>query len=104
MISRVYDFLGVAPPINDCCGPLTAGLVTMISNYSNIIIGESLGVDSIANLSVLLPIVSFLTGSNCYVKPKTDEHYVVEYAKLPGTVLRLSAVLHIIEEVIINSK
>ena len=87
MISRVYDCLGVAPPINDCCGPLTAGLVTMISNYSNIIIGESLGVDSIAILSVLLPIVSFLTGSNCYVKPDCElswEEPIIIYSLLVG--------------------
>ncbi len=53
---------------------------------------ENYGFDNVYNLI------------NSKKKQNTDEHYVGEYAKLPGTVLRLSAVLHIIEEVIINSK
>ena len=49
--------------------------------------GESLAVDPIAILTVLLPIVSFLCGSNCYIKPDSNldwEEPIIIYSLLIG--------------------
>jgi hypothetical protein len=71
--------LGIIPCIEDCCGPETAKLVNKI--------GESLAVDPIAILTVMIPIVAFLCGSNCYIKPDKNldwEEPMLIYALLIG--------------------
>lgn len=79
--------MGVIPPIDDCCGPKTAEMVKMIGKTLRIILGESLAVDPIAILTVLIPIISFLFGANCYVKPDHNldwEEPTIIYSLLVG--------------------
>lgn len=84
---RIYDCLGVVPAIENCCGPLTASLMKKISNFDFLMVGDSLAVDPIAILAVLIPIVSLLMGSNCYVKPDPNlswEEPVIFFSLLIG--------------------
>ena len=64
----MVDCLAISPESADLCGPETSLLLSSIGKIIVLIsIGQSLAVDPIGILTVLLPVISFLIGSNAYV-------------------------------------
>jgi hypothetical protein len=70
--------LAIIPNINLLCGPKTSTLLQSIGNliYKNLKIGQSLAVDPISILTILLPIITFLVGSNTFIRADSTINWI----------------------------